>query len=171
MKRFIFAMLMVLAIGPAIANADTVDLYATSGFGNLHQYHNVQTNLCVPYLDLKGNLVSCQASGLVTIYLPASTTQHSIQLYFGDQVNPVTYYFYSYWIGTYSGNGLVSILQKCVFPMDPTNSYSTGPCALDGEVIQVTLNETSRVVRGGGSGRGGYASHTVWTLLDGTIVR
>jgi hypothetical protein len=55
--------------------------------------------------------------------------------------------------------------------MDPTNSYSTGPCVLNGESLSVTLNETSRVVKGRGSGRGGYASHTIWTLLSGTILR
>ena len=162
MKRFIFAILAVLAIGPTIASAEQVDLYTTGGFGALHQYHNVQTSLCTQ--------VPCEAAGLVTIYLPQQSTSRGIQLWFGDQVTSANY-FTSYWVGTYSGNGLVSVLQKCVFPMDPTNTVNTGPCVLDGEVIQVTINDTYRTVKGSGSGRGGYASHTIWTLLSGTIVR
>lgn len=140
-----------------------IDLYTAGGFGALHQYHDVTTSLC--------SQVPCESSGLVTIYLPQSSATGGMQLWFGDQVNPTTNYFYSYWIDTYGGNGNPSVLQKCVFPMDATNSYSTGPCVPDGETLQVTLNETSRRVCGNGSGRGGYACHTVWTLVGGTVVR
>jgi hypothetical protein len=162
MKTLIASVLILVA---GIAHAGEVDLYTHGGFGALHQYHNVDTSLCTT--------VPCDPLDQVTIYLPQPPypANGGMQLWFGDQVNQTTNYFFSYWIGNYAGSGAISALQKCVFPMDPTNSYSTGPCVLNGETIQVTLNETSRIVKGSGSGRGGYASHTVWTLLSGTIIR
>ena len=162
MKTFIACLTLALAGVAGAAQADQVDLYTAAGFGALHQYHGVTTSLCTQD--------PCEPAGLVTIYLPQSGTTGSMQLWFGDEVNPTTSYFYSYWVGQYAGTGNASVLQKCVFPMDATNSYSVGPCVLNGETIVVTLNETSRVVRGSGSGRGGYASHTLWTLQNGTIV-
>jgi hypothetical protein len=39
-KRFLLFVLIGFAFGAA-AHADTIDLYTTVGFGNLHQYHNV----------------------------------------------------------------------------------------------------------------------------------
>lgn len=131
----------LLAFGSA-ASAEEIDLPAFSGFGSLHQYHDIPTS-----------------AGLVTIYVDG------MQLWFADQVTP-SGNFISYWIGQYAGNGLMTVLQKCVF--DQTNLYA--PCVLDGETILVTLNEIHGVKKGG-SGRGGGYTHPWWKLVSGQIIR
>lgn len=145
MKRFIFAMLAALCIAPAMAQADTLELFATGGWGALHQYHNVPTNLCTQ--------VPCEVEATVTIYISTLASVYnppprSIELWFGNDL--ANAYF-----GPYYGSGVPTVL---------TNKTT-------GAQLTVTLDETSRTVKGGGSGRGGYASHTVWTLLDGEVVR
>ena len=44
LKRFLLFVLIGFAFGAA-AQAETIDLYTTVGFGNLHQYHNVPNSV------------------------------------------------------------------------------------------------------------------------------
>jgi len=138
---------MIALLGLAgFAQAETINLQTTSGFGYLHQYHNAATDM--PDLT-------------VTIYLPQSTATGGMTLWFPDQVNPLTNSFYSYYVGTYNGNGVESLLEKCVF----IDLYS---CAKNGETLTVTLHETSSRKQIN-SGRAHYWV-TKWTLLEGLIV-
>jgi hypothetical protein len=139
-------LLMIALVGFAgVARAETVDLYTTSGFGCLHQYHDIDTSL--PDIT-------------ATAYLPQTGTG-GMTLWFSDQVNPVDNSFYSYYYGTYGGNGVPTVLAKCVF--------ADGVCVPDGEQLTVTLNETfyRKQIN---SGRAHYWC-TRWTLQSGTIDR
>lgn len=144
--KSIIATLALLFAGIGAASAETIDLPAWSGFGSLHQYHGVPTS-----------------AGPVTIYVDG------MQLYFDDQYDYVRNQFISYWVGKYAGNGLLTVLQKCVFAVDQ-NGNAVAPCQLDGETLEVTLVETHGT-RCGGSGRGGGYCHPWWKLQSGTIVR
>ena len=130
-----------------VVQAQTINIQTTSGFGNLHQYHDADTD--VPNLT-------------VTMYLPQSTATGGMTLWFPDQVNPANNSFYSYYVGPYNGNGVESVLEKCVF----IDSYT---CEKTGETLTVTLHETS-YRKQINSGRAHYWV-TKWTLLDGLIVR
>jgi hypothetical protein len=59
----------------------------------------------------------------------------------------------------------------CSGPLVDLGGYYGQVCSLTGEVMTVTLSESVRTVRGNGSGRGGYASHRLWTLIGGTLVK
>ena len=144
--KFLITVIALLA-SAGFAEAQTINIQTTSGFGNLHQYHNADTD--VPDLT-------------VTIYLPQSTATGGMTLWFPDQVNQTNNSFTSYYVGTYNGNGVESILEKCVF----IDLYT---CVKNGETLSVTLNETSSRKQIN-SGRAHYWV-TKWTLLDGLIVR
>jgi hypothetical protein len=129
------------------AQPQTINIQTTSGFGNLHQYHDAVTDV----------------SGVtVTMYLPQSAATGGMTLWFPDQVNPANNSFTSYYVGNYNGNGAVSVLEKCVF----VDMYT---CVRNGEMLAVTLHETS-VRKQINSGRAHYWV-TKWTLLDGVIDR
>lgn len=148
---FVAVALMLSSIG--VAQADTITLNPAGGFGALHQYHGVTTS-AVP-------------DDPVTLYLPQGSMSGGMSLYFNSQVNPLNNSFYSYWLGTYKP-GYPATLQECVFPQ---NVSYYAPCVFNGQTLTVTITDSVRTVRGSGSGRGGYSSHQVWTLLSGVIVR
>jgi hypothetical protein len=145
MKRLIPVLMFALLSFAEFAQAETVDLYTTLGFGCLHQFHNIGTS--VP-------------NTTATAYLPQSGVG-GMTLWFSDQVNPVDNSFYSYYTGTYGGNAVPTLLRKCVFE----NSV----CVPNGEVLTVTLNQTSYTTQIN-SGRAHY-SCTHWTLQSGVIER
>jgi hypothetical protein len=159
MKSLIVALMLAVS---GVAAADQIDLYPTGGFGALHQYHNVDTSLCSNTPDWP--TAPCDPAYQVSLYLPNGTTNLTgMELLFGnDQLGA--------WFGPYAGSGQVSVLQYCVWNGNVFDGSGKPVCDYTGQTLQLRIDETSRLVKGGGSGRGGGASHRLWTLLDGTIV-
>src|SRR5258705_160977 len=87
MKSLICSLLLL----PAVAQADTVDLYTALGFGALHQYHNVDTSLCTTVRcesadvdrDLNGRIAwDCRTkAGIdVMVLMQGAKAQRGIQI-------------------------------------------------------------------------------------------
>lgn len=152
MKKLL-ALAMLAFAGVAFAST-TITLPSWLGFGALHQYHKVRT---------------VNPATAITMYLPQYTTgSQTMQLYFEHQYDYVRNQFNSYWTGTYSGTGLVSVLQKCVFAID-ADGNDIVPCQLNGQTLLLTLNETTyRTCTNQGRGQ-----HCVrhWVLQSGTVIK
>ena len=152
-----FLIALTLLTASVVQAQTTVTLMACGGAGALHQYHECPTDV-VP-------------ADPITIYLPQSTATGGMTLWFDSEaVNqaPGTNY---HWTGIYNGVGVASTLQQyeCTGPLVNMGGYYAQVCALTGASMTLLIYESSRLVRGSGSGRGGYASHRVWTLTGGTI--
>lgn len=148
--RTLISLVLSLASFMAQAQQSTITFGPAGGFGALRQYHNVPTSLCTQ--------TPCEPAGLVTLYV------QGMQVWFGDQVDPSTGNFSSYYIGQFLGDGQWSQLNKCVF--DPSNPYVG--CTLDGEslLINITESSTRRLI-------GGRPAHWAvrWTLESGQILK
>ena len=151
--RTLLALLAALCLA-GTATAQTTNLNPAGGFGALHQYHGVTTD-AVP-------------DDLVTFYVSTN-----LWTQFASEAGTETASDNYYWNGAYAGSGNPSTLVRyfCSGPLINRGGYYSQDCTLTGESMVVTIYESSRVVKGSGSGRGGYARHTIWSLQGGTIVR
>jgi hypothetical protein len=151
---------LFLLLGAGAVQAQTINLNPAGGLGALHQYHDVTTD-AVP-------------DDPVTMSLPQSSGAGNMQLWFDSEAgDPSNYTSDNYhWTGYYVP-GAANVLQRffCSGPLIDRGGYYSQDCIATGEQLTLTINESVRTVRGSGSGRGGYASKRLWTLLGGTIVK
>jgi hypothetical protein len=139
-------LLLGLILAAGVARADTLTIQPCAGFGGLHAYYNCTTG----------------TTRTVNIVLP-ETGYTSAQLWFDDQV--VAGSFSGYWIGTYNGPGVMSVLELCSFQ----TLGGTAPCSLTGRTLQLTVDDSVRYVCVR-QGRGQRCTAR-WTLNSATVVR
>lgn len=142
---------LALAMSGA-AFAQTITLFPAGGAGALHQYYSIPTS-AVPDDPVSFNV------GTQTYLSFESEAGNS--LYGEDNWH---------WTGPI---GSPTLLQRwhCYGPLINRGGYYSQDCVLTGEVLTLSYTESSRLIKGSGSGRGGYAPHRVWTFNGGTITR
>lgn len=141
MKTILWTMGLILAA--ASANAETITLYTTGGFGALHQYHDVANSSDA--LDSDGNAIEYS----IDLYLPQQGTTANGALYL---------------------DGVQYVCPN--MPAFPALNVLTSSTCVDtstGNMVSLVINE-SHYRKQFNSGRT-HMWRTYWTLIAGTLVR